>query len=155
MIFQTFIFSAPLIQCFSSLFSSSCFLIISVYSLVCICFVFSSPGSVHCQTAFLSHLSSFLFPVVMWCLSVGSSNAVSGARTMRRSTTRHIWGSNPRRWRSMHQIYNIKILHLACSPLLLSLQAVKFFSPDCFAPQLTLRRWCSLQHKIYAQTSLQ
>lgn len=51
------------------------------------------------------------FPVVICCPSVGSSNAVSGANTMRRSTTAPIWGSNPRRRRSRHQNYKTKIFN--------------------------------------------
>lgn len=70
--------------------------------------------------------------------SVGSSNAVSDAIIMRRSTTVPIWGSNPRRWRSRRQNNNIKYTPpLACSPLLLSLQAVKIF---------TCSRLCSSIH---------
>lgn len=51
------------------------------------------------------------FPVVICCPSVGSSNAVSRADTMRRSTTVPTWGFNPRRRRSRQQNYKTKRFH--------------------------------------------
>lgn len=92
--------------------------------LLCSCVLPSVSPLLFCPLNFSSYLLiPFLFPFLivfflfylsplLHCPSVGSSSAVSGAHTMRRSTTVPIWGSNPRRRRSRPQNYNIRYMSL-------------------------------------------
>lgn len=61
-----------------------------------------------CPILFFTHFSPHHWGDLL--PSAGSSNAVSSAGAMRRSTTAPTWGSNPRRWRSRHQSYKLKVL---------------------------------------------